>query len=175
MRKDIGIIVLLIGIAFFFFVYKTVDIDSLEAQLAQAKNKLASLKTAAEQVNLLEQKIATLESKLPELQEALPSEADLEQLIKKFSLFARQSHLRLTSINSFKARKEEQKTPFKSWEVNFTGGTTNYENVLAFLRKIRDMKRAFEPVALSVSYNKEWRRKGDRLILYGRLKTYIRR
>ncbi len=176
MKKDLAILVLIVGVFLFFLAQKAVDLSGQRALLAETQARLSSLEVAKAQIAFLQQNINALEAKLPELQKSLPQEADLGLIVKLFSSFASSAGLQIQSISSTKAKKTSSEAPYKVWEIEFSGGTYSYKNILRFLKLLKNMKRALAPVNLSVKYNNSWEKEHEqRLVLRGRFKTYIRR
>ncbi|GEM_PF-5972739 len=175
--KNIGAAVLFLGLSIWLLSIKIVDIEGKRIELEKAQERLATLKSAAAQIKLLEEEIKTLEAKLPELQRVLPSEADIEILVRKFSNFASISGVKLIFISSSKSRRISSGDPYLSWEISVKGGTKTFKSVLTFLKRIKEMGRALEPVNLEVKFNRIWlKKRGEfRLLINGKFRTFIRR
>lgn len=175
--RNIAMAIFLIGISLWILSLKFVNLENKRAQLEKAQERLTSLKSAATQIKLLEEEIKALEEKLPELQKALPSEADIEVLVKKFSSFASHSGVKLLSISSSRSRRLPNEDPYLLWEISMKGGSRTYDSLLSFLKRIKKMKRALEPVNMEVKFNKNWlnKRNETRLLITGKFRTFIRR
>lgn len=175
--RNTAIAIFLMGASLWILSLKFLDLESKRSQLEKAQERLASLKSAAAQIRLLEEEIKALEEKLPELQKALPSEADIEVLVKKFSSFASYSGVKLLSISSSRSRRLSSEDPYLLWEISMRGGSRTYESLLSFLKRIKEMKRALEPVNMEVKFNKDWlsKKHEPRLLITGKFRTFIRR